>query len=273
AAQHPDWSAARLRSALISTAVLVRGLDAPLAPVQAQGGGRPDTAAASVVTVSTRPSTLSLSKPGADGVAHGELTVENLTDAPRTLTLGLQRDAAGDATGLTAAIDPSRFVLTPHAVAKLPVAVRVATPSAAVGVAGGWVVITPDAGPVQRVPLAVALPGPVVVPIRTATLTPGVLAAGEKAKLSLALGSAAAPGDGSLQLAAVRQLTLELYRGTRRVTVLYAARDLLPGRYTFAIRPVGAGGTALAAGAYRVVVRATGSDGGETRTSLPLRVR
>ena len=47
AAQHTDWSAARLRSALISTAALVRGLDAPLAPVQAQGGGRPDTATAS----------------------------------------------------------------------------------------------------------------------------------------------------------------------------------------------------------------------------------
>jgi len=55
--------------------------------------------------------------------------------------------------------------------------------------------------------------------------------------------------------------------------VLYAARDVLPGRYTFAIRPVGAGGTALAAGRYRIVVRATGIDGGEARTSLPLRVR
>ena len=118
AAQHADWSAARLRSALISTAVLVRGLDAPLAPVQAQGGGRPDTRPPRpLVTVATHPSTLSLGRPGADGVAHGELTVENLTDAARTLSLGLQRDAAGDATGLTAAIYPARFVLAPHAVA------------------------------------------------------------------------------------------------------------------------------------------------------------
>ena len=51
-------------------------------------------------TVATSPSTLSLGRPGADGVAHGTLTVENLTDAARTLALGLQRDAAGDATGL-----------------------------------------------------------------------------------------------------------------------------------------------------------------------------
>ncbi len=273
AAQHADWSAARLRSALISTAVLVRGLDAPLAPVQAQGGGRPDPAAASVVTVATRPATLSLGRPGDDGVARGELTVENLTDAARTLSLGLQRDAAGDATGLTAAIDPARFVLAPHAVATLPVAIRVQTPSAAAGVAGGWLVVTPDAGPAQRVPLAVALPGARVAPIRTATLAPGVLSAGAKGILSLALGSAAAPGDGSVQLAAVRQLTLELYRGEKRLAVLYTARDLLPGRYTFAIRPVSAGGTALATGRYRVVVRATGSDGDKVSTSLPLRVR
>ena len=273
AARHVDWSAARLRSALVSTAVLVRGLDAPLAPVQAQGGGRPSAATASVVSVATRPATLSLGRPGADGVAHGELTIENLTDGARTLTLGLQRDAAGDATGLIAAIDPSRFVLAPHAVASLPVGVRLETPAAAVGVAGGWLVITPDAGPAQHVPLAVALPGAPVVPIRTATLAPAVLAAGDKASLSLALGAAVAPGDGSVQLAAVRQLTLELYRGPRRLAVLYTASDLLPGRYTFAIRPVGAGGTALTTGRYRVVVRATGTDGERSRTSLPLRVR
>jgi hypothetical protein len=273
AAQHADWSAARLRSSLISTAVLVRGLDAPLAPVQAQGGGLPSAATASAVTVSTRPATLSLGRPGADGVAHGELVVENLTDSARTLALGLQRDAAGDATGLTAAIDPARFVLAPHAVATLPVAVRLQTPAAAVGVAGGWIVITPDAGPAQHVPIAVALPVAPVAPIRTATIAPGVLAAGAKATLTLALGSAAAPGDGTVRLAAVRQLTLELYSGKRRIVVLYSARDLLPGRYTFGIRPVGAGGTALEAGRYRIVVRATGSDGEQARTSLPLRVR
>ncbi len=273
AAQHPDWSAARLRSALISTGTLVRGLDAPLAPVQAQGGGRPNAAVASTVTVVASPGSLSLGHPGADGVAHGTLTIENLTDAARTLTLGLQRDAAGDAAGLTAAIDPARFVLAPHAVATLPVAVRLATPAAAVGVAGGWIVVTPDAGPAQHVPLAVAVPGPAVVPIRTATLAPAVLAADGKVSLTLALGSAAAPADGSIQLAAVRKLTLELYRGDKRLAVLYSAGDLLPGRYTFAIRPVGAGGTPLAAGRYRVVVRATGTDGGEARTSLSLRVR
>ena len=50
---------------------------------------------------------------------------------------------------------------------------------------------------------------------------------------------------------------------SKRLAVLYSARDLLPGRYTFAIRPVGAGGDALAAGRYRIVVRATGTDGDE----------
>jgi hypothetical protein len=273
AAQHPDWSAARLRSALISTGGLLRGLDAPLAPVQAQGGGRPDATRASQVTVATSPVSLSLGRPGADGVARGTLRVENLTDASHTLGLGLQRDAAGDAVGLTAAIDPARFVLAPHAVATLPVAVRVAAPSAATGVAGGWIAISSDAGPTQRVPLAVALPGPSAVPVRTATLTPAVLSTSASAKLSLSLGAATAPGDGTVQLAAVRTLSLELYRGKTRIAVLYEARDLLPGRYSFTVRPLAAGGGALAPGRYRLVVKATGTDGGTSRTPLRLRVQ
>jgi hypothetical protein len=272
AAEHPDWSADRLRSALISTAALMRGLDAPLAPVQAQGGGRPDAGRAAAATVVTSPVSLSLGRPGSDGVAHGTLRVENLTDAARTLSLGLQRDAAGDAVGLTAAIDPARFVLAPHAVASLPVAVRLADPSAAVGVAGGWIAITPDGGPAQRVPLAVALSGPAASPIRTATLTPAVLSATSTARLSLALGAATAPGDGTVQLAAVRSLSLELYRGPRRIAVLYTARELLPGRYGFTVRALGAGGDALPAGRYTIVVRATGTDGETSRTALHLRV-
>jgi subtilisin family serine protease len=273
AAEHPDWSAERLRSALISTAGLLRGLDAPLAPVQAQGGGRPDAGRASAVSIVTSPVSLSLGRPGKDRVAHGTLRVENLSNEARTLSLGLQRDAAGDAVGLSAAIDPARFVLAPHAVASLPVAVRVADPSAAVGVAGGWIAITQDGGPTQRVPLAVALPGPAAAPVRTATLTPAVLTgATATARLALALGAATAPGDGTVQLVAVRTLSLELYQGSRRVAVLYTARDLLPGRYGFTVRPLGPGGEALAAGRYRLVVRATGTDGETSRTSLRLRV-
>ena len=247
AAQHADWSAARLRSALISTAVLVRGLDAPLAPVQAQGGGRPDTATASVVTVATRPASLSLGRPGDDGVARGELTVENLTDAARTLVARPAARRGGrchrpdrrDRPGPVRA----RAARGRHAAGRHPRCRRPPRPSASPAAGSSS---RPTPGPTQRVPLAVALPGAKVAPIRTATLAPGVLSAGAKGTLSLALGSAAAPADGSVQLAAVRQLTLELYRGEKRLAVLYTARDLLPGRYTFAIRPVGAGGTALA---------------------------
>jgi subtilisin family serine protease len=273
AARHPDWSAARLRSVLISTGGLLRGLDAPLAPVQAQGGGRPDATRASTATVATSPVSLSLGRAGDDGVARGTLRVENLTDAPQTLSLGLQRDAAGDAVGLTAAIDPARFVLAPHAMAALPVAVRLAAPTAASGVAGGWIAITPDNGTAQRVPLAVALPGPAAQPVRTATLTPAVLTTSGTAKLSLALGAADAPGDGTVRLAAVKSLSLELYRGRTRLAVLFTARDLLPGRYGFTVRALGAGGEALAPGRYRLVVRATGTDGETSRTTLRLRVQ
>jgi hypothetical protein len=75
-----------------------------------------------------------------------------------------------------------------------------------------------------------------------------------------------------VQLTAVRTLSLELYQGAQRLAVLYAARDLLPGRYGFTVRPLGPGGKALPAGRYRLVVRATGTDGATSRTSLRLRV-
>ena len=250
----------------------MRGLDAPLAPVQAQGGGRPTPPPRRSSPSRRNPSTLSLGRPGDDGVAHGKLTVENLTDAARTLSLGVQRDAAGDATGLTAAISPARFVLAPHAVATLPVSVRLRprrAPSA-------WPAAGSSSRPTPAPPSTCRWPSRCRAPGWCRSAPPRCAAgvqAGAKATLSLALGSAAAPGDGSVQLAAVRQLTLELYRGEKRLAALYSSRDLLPGRYTFAIRPVGAGGDALAAGRYRIVVRATGTDGGEARTSLPLRVR
>jgi len=136
----------RLRSAADLHRGAGRGLDAPLAPVQAQGGGRPDGAAASAVAIADEPGHAVARQPGADGVAHGKLTVENLTDTARTLGLGLQRDAAGDTTGLTAAIDPARFILAPHAVATLPVAVRLQTRRRRSAWPGAGSVITPDSG-------------------------------------------------------------------------------------------------------------------------------
>ena len=72
--------------------------------------------------------------------------------------------------------------------------------------------------------------------------------------------------------AAVRTLSLELYHGSRRIAVLYTSRELLPAGTGSRCAALGAGGDALPAGRYRIIVRATGTDGETSRTSLRLRV-
>ncbi len=271
---HPDWSAQRIRSALVSTAALVRGLGSPLAPVQAQGGGRPDAVRAATTVLSTTPLSLALGAADAGGTARGVLTIANNGDLPQTVAVGLQRDGAGDEVGLAVTADPPRFVLGPRAAVTLPVVVTLRPPAGQNGVAGGWLVVTPDGGQPQRVPLVVAFGGAGASPIGEAVLSPdAVIGADEIAQLAVVLGEASAGPDGAMRLVAVRNLTIDVYRGARRVARVYAARDLLPGRYRFALRARGRAGAPLRPGRYAVVVRAIGSDGSVGRRVLRLRVR
>jgi hypothetical protein len=96
--------------------------------------------------------------------------------------------------------------------------------------------------------------------------------AGNGATLTLLLGRVVR-GDGTLRIAPVRSLRIDLLRGTRRLGTLYAARDVLPGRYRFTVQPRAPGGDLLAAGAYRLAVVATGADGRTTRRVLAVGVR
>ena len=52
----------------------------------------------------------------------------------------------------------------------------------------------------------------------------------------------------------MRSVRIALVQGARRLGALYAARDVLPGRYRFTVQPRGPGGDLLAAGAYRLAV-------------------
>ena len=62
----------------------------------------------------------------------------------------------------------------------------------------------------------------------------------------------------------LEQLTIELYRGKRRLGRLALVRDLLPGRYSFGITGRGPGGARLPPGEYSLRLTATPVGGGET---------
>jgi hypothetical protein len=273
AAVHPDWTSARLRSALVSTAG-IRAAGGSLAAVTAQGGGRVDAAAAAGARLTTVPATLALGTLAAGRDATGMLVIRNPGPRAASVALGFERDgsAPGSTVGLRA--DHPTFVLEPGAAVDLHVALQAAPLPAAGTAAGGWLVLTVDGGAVQRVPLVAVVAAPPLVPLRAATLDRRVLArSGHGATLTLLLGRVVRGDAGTLRIDAVRTVRIDLVQGTRRLGTLYAARDVLPGRYRFTVAPRGPGGDLLAPGAYRLAVAVVGQDGRQVRRVLAVSVR
>ncbi len=76
------------------------------------------------------------------------------------------------------------------------------------------------------------------------------------------------------QLLPLEQLTLDLYRGTKRLGRLALVRDMLPGRYSFGITGRAANGARLKPGAYELRLTATPVGGGPTgEKSIPFEIR
>jgi len=109
--------------------------------------------------------------------------------------------------------------------------------------------------------------------LREAGLDRRVLSASAGATLELVLGQLARTDGGELRIVPLRTLNVTLVQGTRPLGSLYAARDLLPGRYRFAVLPRRPGGEELRAGLYALVVDVVSGDGRATRARLPFRVR
>ena len=72
--------------------------------------------------------------------------------------------------------------------------------------------------------------------------------------------------DGSAerpQLLPLEKLSIDLYRGDRRLGRLALVRDMLPGRYSFGITGRGVNGRRLPAGGYGLRLTATPVGGGD----------
>ena len=83
--------------------------------------------------------------------------------------------------------------------------------------------------------------------------------------------------DGSAerpQLLPLEELSIDLYRGDRRLGRLALVRDLLPGRYSFGITGRGVNGRRLPPGEYELRLTATPVGGGDAdEETVPFTIR
>ncbi len=225
----PHLRAAALAGLLAGTA---RAL--PDEPVTAQGAGLVDVGAAATSDLSATPATLAF---GRDGTAT--FTVTNVSVHAVRTTVAARRLDNGS-TRVQLALD--RTAVTIPAGRSVVVRLR-ATGAPAEGV----VVVRSGKGAI-RVPWATARTG-------ATSLLPNVTLA--MPQLTVDAGRVAATA-GTPAIVPVARLDVELVG----VGLLARLRDVLPGRYTFALTGRGPTGRRLAPGGYTIRVRATPVGGG-----------
>jgi subtilisin family serine protease len=220
-------------------------------PVAAQGAGAVDVGAAAAGELAASPDALALGASTAPGRAvTAAFTLTNLSSRRLRASLAVRAQQEGSA--------QVRFTLRPRTVSLAPGASAVVrlgalTASAPVGdrTTDGAVVATVAGGGALRVPWAIAYARPVSL-ISSATVS----ASGRL--LTVEAGRVSAGG-----VQPVSELVLVLDTGAGHVIGEIARlRDLLPGRYSFALTGRGPGGAPLAPGRYSVDVLAYPVDGG-----------
>jgi subtilisin family serine protease len=249
----PDLDASALRGALVSSARPVPG-----ASDTATGAVDPGAAISTELVV--EPATLSLGAPLEEGVVVRQIRLRNVTDRPLRLVLP-DSSAGSAAVQLSTATDEvtvgarrSRVVGVTASIQVLPRA-----PSGVSGILRARV----EGGSGVRIPWALAVPvsdRPLLAGVRLsrAEFAPSDV---EPAVLTFAAGRV----DGSRdqpQLLPLRSLVIELHRGGRRRGNLVRLRNVLPGRFAFAITGRGPKGVKLPPGEYRLRLVATPAGGG-----------
>ncbi len=265
AARHIDWTPARLRSALARTATPVKRPDGALEPVARQGSGLPSPAAADAapVVVGTPPV---LGPLRADGTTRrGALELVNPGAEPVTVRLSYLPDGSDPGVALALDAEPATFAIAPGAAARVPVRLRVASGVASQPVLGGELVV--DVGGVLlHVPLATG-PAAVELPLAGQPEPERRTLGGAPVGVVLPLGGLRADG-GRVEIRPLASARLLLVPRGGRARVLWAGRDLLPGRYGVLIdRPAG-----VPAGRARLVLEATAADGRTTTRRIGIRI-
>jgi hypothetical protein len=221
---HPDWSPRAVRGALVGTARAVRDLEGDsAAPVEAQGGGSVNVAAASAATVVAEPSSLSFGLARAPRVSVKRvLTLANTSKATVHVTVSLTRDGGDDGSSVSLSGAPSKLAIAPGATVPVPLTLNANDLPDATTVVGGWLLVLTDGGGTLRVPWAIArsddlaaglIGGTSLVPPLLEPRTNGEPAA----SLTLVLGSARTDGEARLEISPVQRLSVDLYRGSQLI--------------------------------------------------------
>ncbi|MEV2242068.1 S8 family serine peptidase [Micromonospora sp. NPDC049891] len=182
AQQHPDWTAGKLKDALVSTTKANSSLT-----VFEQGGGRVDVARALGQRVYAS-ATADFGRVVDDGgTVERHVTYTNGTSAPQTLRLAL--DLRNTDTGVpeTDGVTFTTGQVTVPAGGSVPVALRADPAKLAPGPHGGWLVATGTNGVAVRTPVAFTLSRPIhQVTVKVLdrqgepTLSPGLTLFGEQ---------------------------------------------------------------------------------------------
>jgi hypothetical protein len=194
----------------------------------------------------------------------------NLSSRRLTMTLAVERRGF-PAADTTVTVRPRRLQLGPGASARVRVEALVPAPAGGGPAAEGAIVIRPRGARVVRVPFAVAFAPRRLPLVGGLELSQRRFAPSETkpAVLTLRAGLVRTVG-GSDEVHPVARLDLELSTEEGSfIGVIGRLRDVLPGRYAFALTGFDPGGQALDAGRYRVRVTAYPSGGGvPTRRSV-----
>ncbi len=262
----PELRASDLKQALVGSA-------RPTADesVGAQGAGLLDLGAAAATELSASPATLALGRANRPNWrSRRPLRVVNLSSRRLTMTLAVERRGF-PAADTTVTVRPRRLQLGPGASARVRVEALVPAPSGGGPAAEGAIVIRPRGARAVRVPFAVAFAPRRLLLVGGLELSQRRFAPSETkpAVLTLRAGLVRTVG-GSDEVHPVARLDLELSTEEGSfIGVIGRLRDVLPGRYAFALTGFDPGGQALDAGRYRVRVTAYPSGGGvPTRRSV-----
>jgi subtilisin family serine protease len=242
----PQAGAAELAALLVGSAQR-RDLDAT-----ASGAGLVDLRAAVQQEVAVAPASISFGPVQGPDLEQA-LTVRNLST--RRLDIAIQANALAPR-GVEITVEPAELALAPGRSAQVVVAADTGSVSERSGVATGELALVVADSTTVHVPWAVAVPEPgvdVLTRVRLA-VPEGRVSDESPAVLSLTAGAVTtAPG---LAVRPLEALEVRLLRGGELLGTLAQRRELLPGRYTFALTGRGPSGERLPRGTYVVRVLA-----------------
>lgn len=262
----PDLDAAALKAVLVGAARRLRET-----PTAAQGSGLLDLTAAAAVELVADPPSLAFGRADRPGWrADRVVRVRNVSS--RTVRARVEVRVLGSPPDATVTTRRKRLVLRPGASAAVRLSAEIPAPAGGGPPVEGGLVVRPSGGRAIRVPFSIPFGERGLALLQDVRLQPNAFKPSETepAVLSVVAGRIRSTSLAD-EIEPVERLDIELWTTDgERIGVVTRARNLLPGRFSFAITGYDPSGGRLEPGDY--VVRAVASPvGGGRPTQRRLR--